>query len=849
MKTNSDRLFIVLGITMTIFVTINAQQMSQQKIANGNIDARVEYVIKQMTLEEKIKMLVGGGPSEFEGIPRLGISNMICSDGPRGPHGPVGYPAGISIGASFNPELVKEEAAAIGKECRAKGIGMLLGPAVNINRDPLGARFFEYLTEDPYLDAQLTAAYVKGVQSQHVSACVKHFVCNNRDWNRNNYMSIVDKRALHEIYFPAFKAGVEEGHTLGIMTAANGVNNEFCSDSHYLLTDVLKDTWGFKGFVITDWLGTRSTKKAAMAGLDISMPYSENSLFGKPLLEAVQAGEVPISVINDKVRRILRVMAWAGNLDKGGIKATGSFDTTSHEEIALKAAEEGLVLLKNNNKVLPLNRKKIKEILVLGPNANKRFCVIGLGGSSWVDSPDEVTVLKGIKDLAGPSVKVKYFSTNELGGFQQIDGKYLRTDDGKNGFTAKYYNGGISDKPVITRFEKNVDFNWEMRSPDIEKINSDNFSAQFTTNIIPPVTGTYVLRVKADDNAWIFVDRQGGAPIAVTVSDKNNGVGEATATVQMVKGEPFFIRIDYHKNTGDASCFLDWQMPKDKNIVEKETKSLDKEVMNADAVVFVGGIDHSLDSEGRDRLNIDFPKSQQDIINHIGKINPNTIVVLINGSPLKLGGWINNVPSVLEAWYGGSRAGTAVASALFGDVDPSGRLPFTWPKRLEDSPSHAIGSENKDFVYYKEGILVGYRYYLTKNVKPEFPFGYGLSYTNFKYTNLKIVKKKDRIIASVELKNTGKRYGAEVVQLYIHAEKSKVKRPLRELKGFQKVFLKPGETKVVSLTLSPVDFAFYDVNKKAWHVEEGKYDIQIGSSCADIKLSQPVKMNEKIIKD
>ncbi|MHB8339004.1 MAG: glycoside hydrolase family 3 C-terminal domain-containing protein, partial [Ignavibacteriaceae bacterium] len=453
------------------------------------------------------------------------------------------------------------------------------------------------------------------------------------------------------------------------------------------------------------------------------------------------------------------------------------------------------------------------------------------------------------KDLAGPNVKVKYFSTNELGGFQQIDGKYLRTDDGKNGFTAKYYNGEISDKPVITRFEKNVDFNWEMRSPDIEKINSDNFSAQFTTQIIPPVTGTYVLRVKADDNAWIFVDRRGGAPIAVTVSDKNNGVGEATATVQMVKGEPFFIRIDYHENTGDASCFLDWQMPKDKNIVEKETKSLDKEVMNADAVVFVGGIDHSLDSEGRDRLNIDFPKSQQDIINHIGKINPKTIVVLINGSPLKLGGWINNVPSVLEAWYGGSRAGTAVASALFGDIDPSGRLPFSWPKRLSDSPSHAIGSENKDFVYYKEGILVGYRYYLTKNVKPEFPFGYGLSYTNFKYSKLNIVKKKGSIIASVEVKNTGKRYGAEVVQLYIHAEKSLVERALRELKGFQKVFLKPGETKEISLTLSPVDFAFYDVNKKAWHVEEGKYDIQIGSSCADIKLSQPVQMNEKIIKD
>ena len=427
----TDTLFIVC-LCMMFSSTFFAQEKPISRDTTKSIEQRVDDVISRLTLDEKIKMLVGGGPSEFQGIPRLGIPNMICSDGPRGPHGPVGYPCGISMGASFNPALVKEEAAAMGEECRVKGIGMLLGPAVNINRDPLGARFFEYLTEDPYLDARLAAAFVQGVQSQHVSACVKHFVCNNRDWNRNDYMSMVDKRTLHEIYFPAFKSAVEKGHTFGVVTAANGLNNEFCSDSHFLLTDVLKNKWRFKGFVLTDWLGTRSTEKAARAGLDVSMPFQENSLFGKPLLEAVKSGKISENIIKDKVHRILTVMAWAGNLNSGGIKPEGAFDTTAHEEIALKAAEEGTVLLKNKNKLLPLDRNKVKKILVLGPNANKRFCVIGMGGSSWVDSPDEVTVLNGIKNLAGSKIEVKYFSSSELEGFQQIDRKFLQTNSKEN---------------------------------------------------------------------------------------------------------------------------------------------------------------------------------------------------------------------------------------------------------------------------------------------------------------------------------------------------------------------------------------------------------------------------------
>jgi beta-glucosidase len=830
------------------FASLNAQEKQTFWDATKPYEERAYIVLKLLTLDEKIQLLTGGGPSEFKGVPRLGIPNMICSDGPRGPHGPVGYPIGLSMAATFNPDLIEEAATAIGKECRAQKIGMLLGPAININRDPVGARFFEYLTEDPYLNSQITVGFVKGLQSQHVSACLKHFACNNRDWNRNLYMAIVDKRTLNEIYFPAFKAGVEQGHAFGVMTAANGLNNDLCSDNQYLLTTVLKKSWKFEGFVLTDWCQTRSTEKAALAGLDVSMPISENSLFGKPLLADVKSGKISEDVINDKAYRILKVMAWAGNLDKDGIKPGSNVDLEAHKLVALKAAEEGIVLLKNDKNILPLDKKSAKKILVLGPNANQRFCVIGLGGSSWVDSPDEVTILNGIKNIAGVNTEVKYFPMDDLNGFQPINIEYLKSNNGENGFNAKYYNGSLSTKPLLERIEKHIAFNWEMRSPDINIINTDDFSAQFSTEIIPPFTGTYTLRIKADDNAWLFVDREGGAPIAVC--DKNKGIDEATATVQMEKGKPFFIRIDYHENTGDANCFFDWQMPANKSEVEETYKKLDKELIEANAVVFVGGLDHSLDSEGRDRLNISFPSSQEKIINHISAKNKNTIVVLVNGSPLELGGWIKHVPAVVESWYNGSEAGTALAKALFGEINPSGKLPFTWPQKLGDSPSHVIGTENKDFVYYKEGVFVGYRYYLSRHIIPEFPFGFGLSYTKYKYSELKVFKGTDgKVTASVNVKNIGNCSGADVVQLYIHETAPKIERPVRELKGFQKITLNPDESKLVTFNLNPQDFAYYDVNGKVWNVEDGSYEIQIGESSADIKLTKAIKMDGQLIKD
>jgi len=812
------------------------------------LELRVQDLLGRLTVEEKVEMLTVAASTRFKGVPRLGIPNLIASDGPRGPHGPVGYPCGISMGSSFDPALIMKEASAMGEECRARGIAMLYGPAINIERDPLAGRFFEYFTEDPCLNAQLAAAYVRGVQSQHVAACAKHFVCNNRDWNRNNYMAQVDARTLHEIYFPAFKAAVTQAGVLAIMTAANGLNGEFCSDSRSLLTGTLKNAWGFSGFVFTDGLGSRSTLPAAQAGLDVSnLGQPAKSLFGSPLLAAVKAGTVSTALINEKVRRILRVMAWAGNLDPGGVRPHGTVDFPAHEALALKGAEAGLVLLKNDHEVLPFDVRKLKTIVVLGPNADQRFCETGLGGSSWVNSPDEVTVLNGIRALAGPTVRINYIPRDQLAGFETINPRFLRTDNGQPGFDAQYFNRDLKGSPALTRREDSINFNWEMKSPDVTKIDVDTFSARFTTTINPPVTGAYTLRIKTDNDASLYVDRNGGAPIAVTT--RQRGSGEALATVQLVQGTPCFIRIDYHKDKGDAYLSLDWAMPRPKGEMQGKLPDLDRAIQSADAVVYVGGTDHSLDAEGRDRLNMDFPQWQENLINHLVQLNSRTVVVLINGCPLDIGGWLEKVPAVLESWYGGSRAGTAVANALSGAVNPSGRLPFTWPKKLQDSPAHAVGTEDINLVSYREGVFVGYRYYLTRQITPEFPFGYGLSYTQFRYSNLTVTQTNGGWIARAEVTNIGQRAGGNVAQFYLHPESSPVDRPLRELKGFQKVFLSPGETARVAVMLQPADFAYYDVDRQAWHVAAGDYEVQLGNSSADIRLKRAVHVAEALIKD
>ena len=817
---------------------------------NTNTEAHINALIAQMTLPEKVAMCQGANGSAFQGVPRLGIPDMTCSDGPRGPHGgaTTAFPCGVAFGATWDPPMIEQAAKAMGEECRAKGVSMLLGPGINIQRDPLGGRFFEYYTEDPYLDARLAVAYTKGVQSRRVSACLKHFVCNNRENNRNSYMSMVSERAMNEIYFPAFKAAVVQGQAWAVMTSANGVNGEFVSDSKHLLQDTLKNKWGFSGMVITDWLGARSTQKSALAGLDVSMPYQADSLFGQPLQKAVQDGEVPVSVIDDKVRRVLRTMARVGLLEGISPKQGGLIDTPEHYALARRVAEESLVLLKNNHATLPLDLTQVHKILVVGPNANQRFCLAGLGGSSWVESAYEITPLAGIRKFVGTHATVEFVSADELGGFEVIPASVMQTQNGQKGFAAGYFDFDSRQSEIKTVVPQ-VNFLWEMRSPDPAKIHPDRFKAQFAGEIIPPVTGTYTLRVTSGDgSASMFVNPRGGAPLAT--SDTTKDVPSATATVQMDAGKPFYLRIEYNKtkpNGGDALCRLEWQLPTSDAKRAMALERLAAKAKAADAVLVFAGIDHSLDSEGRDRTDMHFPEAQEALIKALAQSNPRMIVTLINGSPLELGGWLDGVPAVLEAWYPGMLGGTAIAEALFGQINPSGHLSFSWPKRLADSPAHALGTETKDRIDYKEGIMVGYRYFDTENIAPQFPFGFGLSYSTFKFDDLTLTQKNGLVTAQFTVQNTGSRAGAETAQLYVREQNPPIERPAHELKAFQKVFLQPGESKTITLELDRSAFSYYSPDQHKWELPHDEFEIQVGDSSRDIRLASKIKPDQELI--
>ena len=792
-------------------------------------EAKIQKILSQMTLEEKVSLCSGNGG--YKGVPRLGIPNVNLTDGPRGPHGDnsTGFPCGIGMAATWNPALMEAAGRVMGEETRSFGCSVLLGPACNILRDPVGGRFFEYYSEDPYLDAEITVPVVRGIQSTDVAACLKHYACNNRERNRNFYFSVVDDRTLHEIYLPAYKAAVEQAGLWSVMTSANGVNFEYVSDSRKLLTDILKERWGFDGVVITDWLQTRSTEKAAFAGLDISMPGGDNCGFGKPLLEAVRKGTVPESFIDDKVTRILRMYDRIGILDGDGDVVRGfQRNTPEHRAIAREVAEEGMVLLKNEGGILPLDPKKVKSILVTGPNATLHTCAWAMGGSSWMLSTDETTILDGVKEAFGAK-KVTYLDFAELGGFQEIEADV----------NARYYVKG-QDQPTLSRTEKGINFMWEMRSPDEEKVPVDNWrEARFDFTVIPPADGKYTFRFTAGGGDVFALNGEwGGAPVAV-VHAANAGHGTSTGSVDLKKGVPYQLCVIYTKGKGDASLHIDWTTPQTENAA-MQWKKLEKAARKADVVLFVGGLDMNLDTEGRDRSSLLFPALQEEAINRLAKLNKKTIVTLVNGSPLELGGWMDNVPAILESWYGGIDGGTAVAGILSGKVNPSGRLTFTWPKKYADTPIVKLGWEDNDIIHFTDSLMVGYRYYDTHDVEPEFAFGYGLSYTTFEYGDLQAHAENGSVRGSVTVRNTGRRDGKETVQVYVRPLSPSVFRPAHELKAFRKVEIAAGEQAEVRFELGPEAFSYYDVGIGDWRLDPGEYLIEIGTDSRHIVRSQKV---------
>jgi beta-glucosidase len=647
-------------------------------------------------------------------------------------------------------------------------------------------------------------------------------------------MSNVDERALEEIYLPAFKAAVNQGGAWAVMTAANGVNGDLAAQNHWLLTTTLKEQWGFRGLVLTDFNHARGTK-AALAGLDVSMPWGDwnTESFGKPLFDEVTAGRIPLSLIDDKVRRILRVMQRVGLLDGVDPHTGGSVDTREHQAVARRAAEESLVLLKNDAHVLPLSAMTLKHVVVLGPNATRRLCDGGLGGSSGVRPPYEVTVLEGLKKRLGAD-RVEYLSIDEGSNFEAIDERYLKTKSGKPGVDAKYFNDG-TEAPVLERTESSIDANWEMRSPDPTVVHSDDFGAEYEAVLTPPLSGYYTVRLSGQNSATLYLN---GQPFLT--NNAPDGFHSTSLEVYFDAGAAYPLRVSYHAGVGDAALHLEWSLPRTAEELDAEVRDASPKLRSADAVIFAGGWNHGLDTEGLDRRNMDFPSGQGELIRRVASLNPRTIVVLMHGSPFTVSGWIESVPALLDAWYPGMEGGNAIAEAIVGDIDPAGKLTFSWPKRLRDSPTYSIGTADKDNVNYNEGIFVGYRYFDTRDIAPQFPFGFGLNYSDFTYSGLTAVRSSQGFHISFSVKNVSPRLGTQVVQLYIAPPKSAAPRPVHELRGFKRITLKPDEAGQVSFDIDAASFRHWDTSTHAWRNDPGDYIVQVGDSSRNLPLQTHV---------
>lgn len=810
------------------------------------IEERIEDLLIRMTLEEKVDML-GGTGFESKLNERLGIPSLNMVDGPVGVRwgeNATAFPAGIAMAASWDTELVERIGKALAQETKAKGRNVLLGPCVNIQRVPHAGRNFESFSEDPYLTSRIAVSYVKGVQSEKVIATTKHFACNNQEYERRSIDVRVDERTMREIYLPAFKAAVQEAKCWAIMSAYNRLNGHYCSSNTILLTDILKNEWGFQGVVVSDWEAVHSTIPTLFAGLDIEMPKAKY-LMKKDVLEAVKSGTVKESKINDKIRRMLRAMFAMGLLDQpvipslsvtGGKKPDhSSIDTPEHRKLVLEASQESIVLLKNERNVLPLDPKKIKSIAVIGPNA--AISRTGGGGSSMVPPFYSIGPLKALKNKIGKDIKIYYspgmFMEEKM---PPIESAYLLPPQGEKenqGLLGEYFNNmKFEGEPIIRKIDRQINFQGGNNFP--KDIPVDYFSVRWTGKLVPPKSAKYILSISSDDGSRLYL---GGELLLDNWG--SHALQTKSATVELKKGKPVDIKVEFYEEAGETAVILGWDIVLDDVNPATETEAAKIAKESDVAIVFVGLSDH-LESEGGDRSDLLLPRDQESLIKAIVKANKNTIVVLNNGAPVLMNNWINQIPALLEVWYPGQEGGNAIVDVLFGQVNPSGKLPITFPNKWEDSPAYDNYPGEDGIVHYKEGIFVGYRHFDKENIEPLFPFGYGLSYTKFSYSDIKItprkVNKGENVDVSFNLKNSGLREGAEVVQLYLQDIESIVERPSKELKGFQKVYLKPGEEKRISLTIKSSDMKFFDIGRKDWVAEAGKFKVMLGSSSRDIRI-------------
>ena len=696
---------------------------------NHNYDNVIDSLINQMTLEEKSGMLHGTSMFNTAGIERLGIPELKMADGPLGVReeisrdswAPAGldndyatyFPAGAGLSATWNPQLAYTFGNSVGEESRARNKDVLLSPAINIIRTPLGGRTYEYFTEDPFLNKKLAVPFIVGLQDNDVAACVKHFAANNQETHRDYVDVQIDERTLREIYLPAFKAAVNEAKAYSMMGAYNKFRGEYLCENNYMLNDVLRDEWGFEGVVISDWAAVHTSVKSLKNGLDVEMgtpkPFNEFFL-ADALIDSVKAGKISESEVDKHVKRVLQLMYTLKSMGDQERKQ-GSINTEAHFIDAYNIASESVVLLKNNKNLLPINTSKIKSIAVIGANATKKNALGGFGAG--VKTEREITPLEGLKNRLPESIKINY----------------------AEGYQERY-------------------------APKKEAI-----------------------------------------------------FGEVT--------QERAVPID--------------------NLDPKMLEEAITTAKNSDVAFIFAGSNRDFETEASDRPNLKLPFGQKELIEKVLAVNPNTIVVMIAGAPFDINSIKEKSSALIWSWFNGSEGGNALADVLLGNINPSGKLPWTMPKSINDSPAHATNSfPGEEVLTYEEGLLVGYRWFDTKNIEPLYPFGFGLSYTTFDIKNVVADKdeaylENDTIYVSFDIENTGSVDGKEVIQLYMSKKDSKVERAEQELKAFEKVLVKTGEKVRIRMSVPVRELAYYNVDLKKWVVEPGTYNFRIGNSSRDIK--------------
>lgn len=817
-------------LAVLIFCT---SAMAAQTQTSAEIDAKVNQLLSQMTEQEKLSMLSGVHGYSAPGIARLGLPEMKMSDGPLGARndGPTtAYPSAIGLAASWNPKLAHRFGKSLARDSRARGDYFILAPAMNIYRVPVDGRNSEYLGEDPYLTGTMASQIVKGIQSEGVVATVKHFACNNQEDHRNTVSAQVDERTLREIYLRGFEMAVRDGHPWAVMCAYNKINGVYCSANHWLLTDVLKDEWGFPGMVMSDWGAVHEALGPANAGLDLEMPGGD-WFIPKHLVPLMKSGKISQATIDDKVRRILRVEVAMGFVGKKDQKDSAiPLDDPRSRATALEIAREGTVLLKNQDDLLPLDKKKIKTIAVIGPDADP--AVTGIGGSSYTHPFDPVSVLAGIKQIAGSAIDVAYIPASQRDLLAELMKKsvYLPMGDSPAGLKAEFFsNRDLSGKPVAVRQDNGIDFEWTRKSSPPDGLKSNDFSARWSGKIRPAKDGLYAFSLASHEGSRLFID-------GVQVIDQWSSHSTQQVNIQrkLKGGKTYDIRVEFFSNWPRCGVWFGWG-PARPLMTNDEINA----ITHADAAILCVGFGTSLESEGFDRTYA-LPREQEELAEKIVKLNPRTVVIVNAGGNIQMDKWIGRAAGLIQAWYPGEQGGQAIAEILFGQVNPSGHLPATFEKQWKDTPAYGNYPGKDDKVDYKEGIFVGYRWFDEKNIQPRFPFGFGLSYTSFELKNLKLsrVSSDGKMTVSVEVKNTGSRKGADVVQFYTGEDHPPLPRPPHELAGFARVELKPGQSKTVHAVIDASSLAYWDTASHHWKTDPGQYHLWAGESSRQLPLSQ-----------